>query len=103
MNLNFMDTDEYLSQIDKEVNSLQDQLKTRLEETQNLCDLNKSVMEQSFKLDETTMGLKETSVKTKWKWLYEYGKWMLVLVIIITMFFIWVFGSLIPKFKNNIF
>lgn len=96
-----METDEYLCQIDAEVHNLQDQLKTRLEETQNLCDLNKSVMEQSFKLDETTVDLKKTSVKAKWKWLFEYGKWLLILGVMITLFLLYFFKSFIPNMKSG--
>lgn len=58
-----MQSDACLAQIDDEVNKLQFQLKQRLEDTQNLADLNETVLNKSFKLEESTFELKKTSVK----------------------------------------
>jgi len=88
-----MQEEAYLKDIDLEVNKLQDQLKTRLVESQNLSDLNQSVLKQSFKLEESTFELKKTSVKTKWKWFWEYVKWLAIAVSVVLLFVFLIFGK----------
>lgn len=88
-----MQEEAYLQDIDLEVNKLQDQLKTRLVESQNLSDLNQSVLKQSFKLEESTFELKKTSVKTKWKWFWEYVKWLAIAASVVLLFVFLIFGN----------
>lgn len=92
-----MNQDQYLDQIELEVSKLQGALKTRLQETQDLSDLNRKVLNQSFKLDESTSHLKKTSIKTKWKWFFKYLKWIILIVVILSILFLSVFGKLIPS------
>lgn len=89
-----MQNEDYLQQIDVEVVSLQNKLKTRLQQTQDLGDLNKRVLEHSFKLEESSFGLRKTAEETKWKWLIEYAKWLILAGIIIFLLLLYVINSM---------
>lgn len=70
--------DEVIVKIDAELSQLQNTLKDRLKETNDLTDLNKSVFKSSLKIEEKTSTLEKTAKETKWKWLLEYAKWMFI-------------------------
>ncbi|KAL6121320.1 hypothetical protein NUSPORA_01787 [Nucleospora cyclopteri] len=71
-----------INDIDSQVNMLQNKLKGRLKQTQDLSDLNTRVFKSSLKIEESTAELKETSIKTKWKWFFEYLKWLIIAFVI---------------------
>lgn len=97
-----MQEDAYLQQIDSEVNKLQNQLKTRLVQAQDLSNLNKTVMTQTFKLDESAIDLNKTAEKTKWKWFFQYAKYVAIIVGILLLLFISIFGTKIfPKGSSD--
>lgn len=56
--------DDLTLQVDAQVNLLQEKLKDRLKQAQDLSDLNNQVFENSLQLEETSSNLKSTSIKT---------------------------------------
>ena len=73
-----MNEDDLVNQVDLEVTKLQEKLKNRLKESQDLGDLNKRVFKSTLMIEEHTAELENTAVKTKWKWILEYWKWMAI-------------------------
>ena len=70
--------DEVMNQVDTELSVLQNNLKDRLKETNELGDLNQSVLDSTMSLEKHTAQLEHTSRLMKYKWLFEYIKWMLI-------------------------
>ena len=73
-----MEADDVIKQVDMELMQLQDTLKDRLRETQDLGDLNNKVFNSSLQIEEHTAELEKTAVKTKWKWMFEHMKWLII-------------------------
>lgn len=69
-------------QIDKEVQGLQEKLKDRLKEAEDLSELNKQVSQSTFSLEQHTSSLKESAYKTKWKIMMEYYKYIIIIAAI---------------------
>lgn len=78
-----MPEDVLVEQVENELDRLQDQLKDRLKQANDLSDLNKHVMTSSLTIEKHTEKLEKTSTKVKWKWLLQYMKWTIILVLII--------------------
>ena len=78
-----MPNDIAIEKVENEVSQLQDRLRERLQETADLSDLNKKVLDSSLTIEKHTAQLETTSRKVKWKWLFEYIKWLLILGIVI--------------------
>lgn len=89
-----MQNEDYLQQIDVEVGNLQNKLKCRLQQAQDLGDLNKKVLEHSFKLEESTFGLRKTAEETKWKWLIEYAKWLILIGVVVFLLLLYALNSM---------
>ncbi len=83
-----MENEDVILEVDNQVSMLQEKLKGRLKETQDLSDLSKDVFKSSLELEENTEQLKETSVKTKWKWFMEYLKWVVIAIVVISVLFL---------------
>lgn len=72
------DEDSYYLQVDNQLLSLQDHLKERLMETNEITDINQNLFKSTLKLKERTSILEATSNKTKWKWLLKNIKWIVI-------------------------
>ena len=70
--------DDLTLKVDTELQTLQNTLKDRLKETQNLSDLNEQILDSSLQLEEKTHSLHVTAKKTKWKWLMKYAKYLII-------------------------
>lgn len=82
-------------EVDRQVDMLQNKLKDRLKQTQDLNDLNKNVFNNALKLEKSTAKLKETSIKTKWHWFWEYLKWLSIALLVgtlLTLYLLKTFG-----------
>lgn len=74
-----------IDEVDKQVDLLQNKLKDRLKQTQDLSDLNNDVFKSSMKIEKSTAKLKETAVKTKWYWFWEWLKWASIAFFCVTV------------------
>ncbi|OQS53706.1 hypothetical protein EHP00_2069 [Ecytonucleospora hepatopenaei] len=74
-----------IDEVDQQVNLLQNKLKDRLKQTQDLSDLNNDVFKSTMKIEKSTARLKETAVKTKWYWFWEWFKWACIAFAIATV------------------
>ncbi|ORD97531.1 hypothetical protein A0H76_673 [Hepatospora eriocheir] len=85
--------DDLTLQVDAQVNLLQEKLKDRLKQAQDLSDLNNQVFENSLQLEETSSNLKSTSIKTKWVYLLDYLKYISIGIAIIGLLFLLVYKA----------
>lgn len=81
-----MESAELTEKVDKEVKMLQEKLKVRLQEAQDLGDLSQKVQKTTFTLEKHTAQLSEDATKTKWLTLLEYYKLILILCAILGLF-----------------
>ncbi|KAI4291704.1 hypothetical protein PAPHI01_0978 [Pancytospora philotis] len=92
-----MDNDKLYADVDAELLSLQDTLKDRLKETNEMADLSKDVFKTSTVLKKHTEVLEETSRQTKWKWMLQYAGWAAAGIAIVALIVIIVFKGFIKK------
>jgi len=86
-----MENDDITAKIDAEMKELQEGLKDRLKETQELGDLGKQVSKSTFSLEEHTSTLKKSSYKLKMKKMLEYYQYIIggILALLLLLFVIY--------------
>lgn len=80
-----VENDAVTEKIDTELVTLQDTLKDRLKETNDLADLNQTVFKSSMQLEKHSVKLESSARRTKWMWLMNYAKWMIIAGILVTL------------------
>lgn len=91
-----MQHEDLTQKVDTELIGLQNNLKDRLKETNELGDLNQSVFKNTLSLEKHTAQLEKTSVLVKYKWMWEYAKWMIIAVIVIGLL-VWIAYRMLMK------
>lgn len=76
-------SDEVTKKIETEVAGLQDKLKDRLKQTEELGDLEQGLKKQTFSLEKTTEEHQSVSRETRNKMWWKYAKWVALIVIVI--------------------
>lgn len=75
--------DDALDQVNNELAALQNTLKDRLKETNDIGDVGENVFQNTLSLEKHTKSLDKTAVKTKWKWFLEYAKYIVLGVVLL--------------------